>query len=84
METIITRQQQLRTLSQELGPILSDITWGNIAREYMGKSPSWIYNKLRGRDGNGGAGGFTPAEVEQLREALASFSRRIGEVALSL
>lgn len=50
----------------------------------MGKSGSWIYNKLKGRDGNGGPGGFTPAEVEQLREALLAFSRRVGEVALSL
>lgn len=50
----------------------------------MGKSSSWMYNKLQGRDGNGGPGGFTPAEVEQLREALLAFSRRVGEVALSL
>lgn len=84
MEAKNERQKQLRTLAAELYPILSDITWGNIAREYMGKSPSWIYNKIRGRDGNGGVGGFSPTEVEQLRQALLDFSRRIEEVALSL
>lgn len=75
---------QQRTLMKELDPIFDHIWWGYIARDYMGKSPSWIYNKLRGRDVGDGTAGFTPDEVEQLRGALASFAHRVGEVVLSL
>ena len=31
---------------------------------------SWFYHKLDGIDGNGGEGGFTPEEAEQIRGAL--------------
>lgn len=34
--------------------ILLDVTWAKIAKRYFGKSPSWMYNKLNGTDGNGG------------------------------
>ncbi len=85
METIvITTPQTQRTLTRELAAIIPDITWGNIAKKYMGKSPSWIYNKLQGRNGNGGTGGFTPEETERLREALLSFSREVEAAALRI
>ena len=36
---------------------------------------------MDGIDGNGGKGGFTPAEAEQLRGALIDLSNRIRHVA---
>ena len=81
METTKTQDTARRTLMAELDPIVSEITWGNISRKYMGKSPSWIYNKLRGSDGNGGAGGFSPEETEQLRFALLEFAAAIRQTA---
>lgn len=61
--------------------ILLDVTWAKIAKRYFGKSPSWMYNKLNGTDGNGGVGGFTGAETGQLKEALLDLSTRIRAVA---
>ena len=42
---------------------------------------SWFYHKMDGIDGNGGVGGFTPEEVEQMRGALIDLSNRIRHVA---
>lgn len=53
------------------------IVWGNIAREYFGKSSSWLYNKMNGRDGNGGEGHFTDEEKGKLKKALQEFANKI-------
>jgi len=84
METTTIAGTERRTLMKELSPILDTIKWGDLSREYIGKSNSWMYNKLLGRPVGGSPGGFTPAEVEQLRDALLAFSRRVGETALAL
>lgn len=64
-----------------LRDIILDVTWSKISRRYFGKSSSWIYNKINGVDGNGGKGGFTTDEREQLRSALADFANRLRIVA---
>ena len=45
------------------------ISWRELKRDYFdnGKSMSWFQHKIYGIDGNGGVGGFTPQEIEQLR-----------------
>ena len=48
------------------------------------KSYSWIYNKLHGRDGNGGYGEFSPEEKEILKGALVDISERIRRAANSI
>ena len=63
-------------------PLLDDIydmiTWGDFARNYFpDHSVSWFYNKMRGVDGNGGAGAFTDEEKKQLAESLIQLSDRI-------
>lgn len=57
------------------------VTWGKIAKEYFGKSSSWLYNKLNGVDGNGGIGEFTEAEKEELKMALYDLADRIRKTA---
>ena len=42
---------------------------------------SWFQHKIYGIDGNGGVGGFTPQEIEQLRGALCDLSDRIRRAA---
>ena len=42
---------------------------------------SWFQHKIYGIDGNGGVGGFTPHEIEQLRGALYDLSDRIRRAA---
>ena len=68
-------------VKRSLNEIYLYITWGKFSRTYFQKSSSWIYNKLNGRDGNGGDGGFTEAEKEQFRAALLDFSSKIRNIA---
>ena len=63
-------------------PLIDDIydlvTWGDFAKKYFPeRSVSWFYNKMRGVDGNGGQGAFTPEELAKLKEALADLAYRI-------
>jgi len=69
------------TMRAQLEDILVDVSWRQIAQDYFGKSSSWIYNKLNGIDGNGGEGGFTDTEKEQLRGALTDIALRIRKAA---
>ncbi|MDM8153584.1 DUF5053 domain-containing protein [Bacteroides gallinaceum] len=79
METIVkeNRTELATDVKAKLSDILMLVTWRDIARNYFGKSSSWLYHKLDGIDGNGGKGGFTPEEQEQLRNALFDLSERI-------
>ncbi|MBQ8277927.1 MAG: DUF5053 domain-containing protein [Bacteroidaceae bacterium] len=78
--------QQPATLSvkQRMADVLVSISWGDVARRYFGKSPSWLYHKMNGTDGNGRPTDFTPAEAEQLRGALCDLSDRLRRAAETL
>lgn len=73
-----------KTARQQLDDIILDISWADIAKTYFGKSSSWMYNKLNGRDGNGGHGEFSVEEKEMLRNALFDIASRIRKAAESL
>lgn len=79
METVSKKENI--TMMQQLDDIIIDVSWGRLARDYFGKSSSWIYNKLHGRDGNGGHGEFTAEEKELLKGALVEISDRIRRAA---
>lgn len=70
-------KQQAPTMQQQLDDIIIDVSWGRLAKDYFGKSASWIYNKMKGIDGNGGYGEFTSEEKEKLRGALVDIADRI-------
>ncbi len=93
METIVMAEKRVRTnrgqrLHSNIRPKLDDIDdnlmWGQLAEDYFDKSASWFYNKLRGVDGNGGVGGFTDAELLQLKGALCDLADRIRRAADNL
>lgn len=81
METVIQAKKLIPDIKQRMSDILVAISWREIARTYFGKSSSWLYHKLDGIDGNGGAGGFTPDEAMQLKGALVDLSERIRRAA---
>ena len=60
------------------------ISWRDFANTYFQRSSSWFYHKMDGIDGNGGEGGFSEEETEQLRKALFDLSSRIRRVAESI
>jgi len=80
MDTLIGKKQiSTSTVMQD---IILDVTWSKVAQRYFpDKSVPWFYNKLRGVDGNGGAGDFNYSERLQLRNALFDFSERVRRVA---
>lgn len=82
-------QQYTQTLKdskvrQKLHDIDLNISWGRLSRDYFDKSASWFYNKLNGIDGNGGEGGFTLSELQQLKGALCDLADRIRRAADAL
>jgi hypothetical protein len=80
---VVAKQKKL-TMMQQLDDIMIDVSWRQIAQDYFGKSSSWIYNKLHGRDGNGGEGGFTDIEKQQLQGALYDIAERIRRAASTI
>lgn len=72
---------QKKTMKEITNDISLDISWAKLAKRYFDRSPSWIYHKIDGIDGNGGEGGFTPEEKEQFRGALYDLAERIRKTA---
>ena len=69
------------TVKARLEDILMHVSWGDISREYFGKSGSWLYHKLNGIDGNKKPTDFTMEERYQLKGALIDLSDRIRRAA---
>ena len=75
---------QQDTVKARLQDILMHVSWGDISREYFGKSGSWLYHKLNGVDGNKKPIEFTMEERYQLRGALIDLADRIRRAADSI
>ncbi|KGF51572.1 DUF5053 domain-containing protein [Prevotella amnii] len=84
METVIRKQVVVSDMKQRLADINLSVSWMDFANKYFHKSSSWFYHKMKGIDGNGGIGGFTEEEVEQLRGSLFDLSDRIRRAAESI
>lgn len=84
METVMMQQQDTQTMRQKVYDLLVAISWADLSRTYFGKSSSWLYHKLDGRDGNGKPTSFTPEETQQLKGALTDLSDRIRRCADSI
>lgn len=84
MEIKVQQNQQglvITNMRQRMRDISLCVSWREIANTYFKKSASWFYHKLDGIDGNGGNGGFTPEEANQLYGALIDLSDRIRRAA---
>ena len=69
------------TMRQKMYDILVTISWADLSRRYFGKSSSWLYHKLDGRDGNGKPTSFSPEESFILKGALIDLSDRLRSAA---
>ena len=65
----------------KIDDILIVVSWREVAVNYFGKSPSWLYHKLDEIDGNGGKGGFTEEELLVFKGALCDLADRIRRTA---
>lgn len=84
MAVMKLKTTQQNTLKAQLKDILMHVSWGDISREYFGKSGSWLYHKLDGIDGNKKPIDFTVEERYQLKGALIDLSERIRRAADSI
>ena len=84
IDTIIQAPVAKKTMRQKMYDILVAISWADLSRTYFGKSNSWLYHKMDGRDGNGKPTSFSPEETQQLKGALIDLSSRIRTAADSL
>jgi hypothetical protein len=84
METTITAPAMVTDMKRKMQDVLLAVSWREFANTYFQKSSSWFYHKMDGIDGNGGIGGFTPQETEQMRNALFDLSARIRRAAESI
>lgn len=82
METLIETKQE--TMKSKLNDLLVAISWADLSRTYFGKSNSWLYHKMDGRDGNGKPTSFSVDEKEQLKGALYDLADRIRRAADTL
>ena len=81
MEINVSKKQSVK---ETLNDIALDISWAKLSKKYFDRSPSWIYHKIDGIDGNGNAGGFSHEEMEQFKGALYDLSERIRKTAYQL
>ena len=65
------------TVRKQLEDILLEVSWAKLSKKYFDRSPSWIYHKMDGIDGNGKEVGFSPQELEEFRGALYDLAERI-------
>ena len=81
MAVMTLKATQQDTIKAQLQDILMHVSWGDISREYFGKSGSWLYHKLDGIDGNKKPTSFTVEERYRLKGALVDLSERIRRAA---
>ena len=81
MAVMTLKPTQQDTIKARLADILMHVSWGDISREYFGKSGSWLYHKMNGIDGNKKPTDFTVEERYQLKGALIDLADRIRRAA---
>lgn len=81
METVTTSPVIVTDMKKKMRDILMSVSWRDFANTYFQRSSSWFYHKMDGIDGNGGIGGFSETEAEQMRGALIDLANRIRRAA---
>lgn len=72
----MTTRQQRATVRQVLADVYEEVNWAYLAKNYFGKSRSWLYHKFDGRN-NGAADDFSDMDRGRLRDALRDIAARI-------
>ena len=79
-----TNTVMITDMKEKIKDVQMAISWRDFANTYFQRSSSWFYHKMDGIDGNGGVGGFSEKEAEQMRNALFDLSDRIRRAAESI
>ena len=76
----ISVKQQKGAVRQVLADVYEEVNWAYLAKNYFGKSRSWLYHKFSGMN-NGVADDFSDIEREQLKNSLQDIAGRILQAA---
>lgn len=68
------------TVRQVLTEVYEDINWAYLAKNYFGKSRSWLYHKFSGMN-NGKSDDFSDMDRERLKGALVDIASRLRQTA---
>lgn len=68
--------QQRATVRQVLADVYEEVNWAYLAKNYFGKSRSWLYHKFSGRN-NGVEDDFNDVDRERLKSALNDIAMRL-------
>ena len=71
------------SVRQVLSDVYEDINWAYLAKNYFGKSRSWLYHKFRGMN-NGKPDDFSDVDREKLKGALCDIADRLRRTAEKL
>ena len=71
---------QKATTRQVLADVYEEINWAYLAKNYFGKSRSWLYHKFSGTN-NGAADDFSDVDRERLKSSLQDIAERIRQAA---
>jgi len=68
--------QQKTTVRQALADVYEEVNWAYLAKNYFGKSRSWLYHKFSGRN-NGVEDDFSDIDRDKLKAALNDIAMRL-------
>ena len=74
MEVVV--KQQDSTVRQVLADVYEEVNWAYLAKNYFGKSRSWLYHKFSGMN-NGVVDDFSDVDREKLKSSLLDIAERI-------
>lgn len=71
---------QKATTRQVLADVYEEINWAYLAKNYFGKSRSWLYHKFTGTN-NAAPDDFSDVDRERLKSSLQDIAERIRQAA---
>lgn len=69
-------KNQTTAVRDVLSDVYEEVNWAYLAKNYFGKSRSWLYHKFAGVN-NGKEDDFNDIDRERLRDALTDVAQRI-------
>lgn len=67
---------QKASVKEVLSDVYEEVNWAYLAKNYFGKTRSWLYHKFSGTN-NGAPDDFSDVDRERLRGALVDMADRI-------
>ena len=78
----ISEELDARRIREKLGSVPEAISMSYIAKNYFGKTKTWLYQRLNGNKVNGKEARFTEEEARQLQTALHDLGQRLSSIIL--